>query len=366
MSALDRLRGVRLKNPGFIFDENSGYRVAEDGRLVKEGSIFDEPTAFRIAEDGRIMKDGVLFEESTGYRIDVEGEVIKLGSLMDTRTGLRVGSDGSLNKREWAGESRLAWPNAEVESIEVGDSIPLVASDGEHTSSDTAAGDISLDRRPWARWEIEKQKAFAQKFLRTVQTGEKFTVRQFRETLREPWVFEERHHLVWSALHFGSTYIGPSLDQRQANELRAAVIDQYEEWSKRIGAQYALDTASACNRWPPFEFPLPIVGAAFLLFVAKSGWLTSLIYAACLGLPLSWSVRRVRCLFGVNYRRYEREALFEFLNISKGKARVLVPDDLSWLWNIFARSSIQESKLLSKQITGFREIVESKKRQGSV
>ena len=111
MSVLDQLRGTELKNAGFILDQSSGYRIADDGAIMRIASILDEPTGFRIADDGQIMRVSPVLDAPTGYRIDEDGSIFEIDSqwISDKETGLRVGPDGSLNKRGFLGDQRVQW-----------------------------------------------------------------------------------------------------------------------------------------------------------------------------------------------------------------------------------------------------------------
>ena len=111
MSVLDQLRGAELKNAGPIFDQSSGYRIADDGAIMRIASVLDEPTAFRVADDGQIMRVGQVLDAPTGYRIGEDGSIFEIDSqwVSDKQTGLRVGPDGSLNERGLVGDQRTQW-----------------------------------------------------------------------------------------------------------------------------------------------------------------------------------------------------------------------------------------------------------------
>lgn len=88
---VERLKGTRITNAGFLGDYPSGLRVGHDGRLIQEG-FLDSPTGYRIADDGRIIKEGFL-DSSTGFRINEDGRIVKEG-FFDSPTGIRIKEDG--------------------------------------------------------------------------------------------------------------------------------------------------------------------------------------------------------------------------------------------------------------------------------
>lgn len=373
MSALDRLRGVRLTNPGFLLDRNTDYRVAEDGRIMEVGAFLEQPTGYRIAEDGAIMKAGTLFDEPTGYRIDEEGEIFELGFLLDTRANLRVGTDGSLHKREWLGERRVDWPNSlDQDTRDAGTDVQVRHGDSEaqdvapereaetsHSSSDEPS--ISLARQ--RDFERDQYVRFARRTLGAAKTKDGFDCRRFRDILRQPGIFDERHRLIWSARHFGAGLEGPSLDTKEVDELRAAVVEQYKEWSAKIGAQFAADIAGA-RKLAPFPYLLQIVAGAFFLFmIGPSGWFASLIKAAFAGAICSFVFGRISSLVGGNeWIQREREVLVDVLKVSHDEACRLVPNDLSWIWNFFPKDDLEAGKKLSDVNSGFRYILQEYKK----
>lgn len=111
MSYAQRLRGVRLKNPGLLWDEDTGYKIADDGQIVQVGAIFDEPTGYKITVDGHVVEIGSVLDTSTGYRINESGELIEIGNLFDSRTGKRIGVDGSLYESRTLFDKRIRWPD---------------------------------------------------------------------------------------------------------------------------------------------------------------------------------------------------------------------------------------------------------------
>ena len=112
MSVLDQLRGIELKNAGIIFDQSSGYRIGDDGSVMRISPILDIPTCYRISEDGEIMRLGQTSDASTGFRVGEDGSIFEIDSywVSDKDTGLRVGLDGSLNERDFLGDKRVQWP----------------------------------------------------------------------------------------------------------------------------------------------------------------------------------------------------------------------------------------------------------------
>jgi hypothetical protein len=79
----------RIKKPGFIFDEPTGYRVDEKGSLYKEGFFFDEKI-HEVREDGTIVDVTGFFPKDTGYRVDENGKITKKGFFFDEDTQIRV------------------------------------------------------------------------------------------------------------------------------------------------------------------------------------------------------------------------------------------------------------------------------------
>jgi hypothetical protein len=82
----------RIKKPGFIFDEPTGYRVDEKGNLYKEGFFFDEKI-HEVREDGTIMDVTGFFPKDTGYRIGKDGKIYRKGFLFDEDTRIKVKPD---------------------------------------------------------------------------------------------------------------------------------------------------------------------------------------------------------------------------------------------------------------------------------
>lgn len=112
MSVLDKYRGTELKDPGFLLDNSTGYRIEQDGSIMRIGAVLDDHTGYIISEDGEILKLGAVFDESTGYKIGGDGRIFEINGellMFDRDTGLRVGADGSLNERSQFGESRVPW-----------------------------------------------------------------------------------------------------------------------------------------------------------------------------------------------------------------------------------------------------------------
>jgi hypothetical protein len=82
----------RIKKPGFLFDEPTGYRVDEEGNLYKEGFLFDQKL-HEIREDGTIVDVTGVFPTDTGYRIGDDGKIYKKGLLFDEDTQIRLKRD---------------------------------------------------------------------------------------------------------------------------------------------------------------------------------------------------------------------------------------------------------------------------------
>ncbi len=123
MSFAERLRGVRLHNPGLLWDEDAGYRIADDGQIVKTGGLFfDEPTGYRIDDDGQIVEIGSVWNTPTGYRINDKGKLIRIGQIFDNDTGKRIGLDGALYESGLLFEKRSPWPGGESPDGDTGGS----------------------------------------------------------------------------------------------------------------------------------------------------------------------------------------------------------------------------------------------------
>ena len=140
MSFAERLRGVRLHNPGLLWDEDAGYRIADDGQIVKTGGLFfDEPTGYRIDDDGQIVEIGSVWNTPTGYRINDKGKLIRTGRIFDDDTGKRIGLDGALYESGLLFDKRSPWPGGESPDGDAG------GSDGDSGGSD-AVDESPVDR----------------------------------------------------------------------------------------------------------------------------------------------------------------------------------------------------------------------------
>lgn len=149
MTSSDRLHGKSLKDSGLFIDSDTGYRVDEDGQIIKVSAVFDEPTGYYLNAEGELVKNGMIFDNPTGLKLDARGEIVRTGALWDKATGLRIDENGELRDRGFLSDTRVNWRDGVDRLTESPESVPNYDQPGDESSTVATDGDSAGWSEPY-------------------------------------------------------------------------------------------------------------------------------------------------------------------------------------------------------------------------
>lgn len=229
------------------------------------------------------------------------------------------------------------------------------AADKDEDIDDTQSSSAGVDS------ELMSRQYFVERMCKEVLSNGMIDLNQLRVFLQASDIFNKRPRLLWAVRRIDTGMLAPTSSEEEHQAFRSAVVEQYNNWAARIGAQYGADEAAAANMTDAIERVIPSGILFVIIFIFSSaGWFESLLIAALIGVPvyLIWS-RIIPTFFGANFREFERQVLKLSLKVSESEAHRLVPNDYSWIWRDFRKGGFNynAASRLSNQITGFKRLL---------
>ncbi len=338
MSFAKRLRGVRLKNVGLIFDEATGYMISHDGSIVKEG-LINAPTGYRIADDGQIMEIGIL-DTPTGFRIDETGELIRIGNIFDTKTGKRVGADGGLYETQALLDKRVNWPSQSSIPGNLHDK-PERENNGETAKAEAATfDDLAGSAAPVGGGDRRDALVFASDVLVSrIHEDGGFDATGFVRII-EKIPLSYRHRILFGTRMLFDNGVGvhphKALPEKAKILIQKAIVDYYESVKVHLGIWYGYTYTEHSFLLFRLAFAVIFLIAFILYLFGPSGWLASLVKAALQAAFWSFIVSRVLTILdtkGIS-RQAEVKLLHSIIGGEISRAEALVPVDSSWMWTL--------------------------------